>query len=145
MTYSVIQTSQAPDAKPVGLSVTLTTDWVTIIDVPSYEIPELIFGGDTVVVPGVAEVISPLLLSNKSTETANVSIRVGRFNEDSNTTTFFILTNEIPVPAYDMLPIPMNGQFIYTGDVLQVKASALDSVDATISFTLGQAETDDVS
>ena len=62
---TIIPTTQAPDAKPIGLSATLTTDWQPIIEVPSYEIPELVFGGDTVVVPGVAEIITPLLIANR--------------------------------------------------------------------------------
>jgi hypothetical protein len=136
-----ITTSQAPDAKPVGLSVTLTTSWGAIIEVPSYEVPELVFGGDTVVVPGVAEIITPLIIANRDTSTVDVSIRV--YRESSNTT--FWLANEIPIPAFDVLAFPMNGQFIYTGDILEMKATTDNTVDATISYTLGQAEEDDVA
>lgn len=141
MTYSIISTSQAPDAKPIGLSVTLTTDWQPIIEVPSYEVPELVFGGDTVVVPGVAEIITPLLIANRDIQTVDVSIRV--YRASSNTT--FWLANEIPIPKFDVLAYPMNGQFIYAGDILEVKATTDNTVDVTISFTLGQAEEDDVS
>lgn len=138
---TIISTSQAPDAKPIGLSVSLSTEWQTIIEAPSYEIPELVFGGDTVIVPGVAEIISPMLISNKDTQTRTVSIRI--YRAESNTS--FIIGNEIPVPAYDILPIPMNGQFIYAGDLVEVKASANNTVDVTISYTVGQAEQDDVA
>jgi hypothetical protein len=137
---TIITTSQAPDAKPVGLSVTLTTDWETIIDVPSYEVPELVFGGTNIIVPGVAEIISPMFVSNIGTVTANVSIRI--YRGESNTS--FIIANEIPIPAYDAIPIPLNGQFIYTGDTVDVKSSANSAINVTISYTVGQAEQDDV-
>lgn len=138
---TIITTSQAPDAKPVGLSVSLTTDWETIIEVPSYEVPELVFGGTTTVVPGVAEIISPMIISNVDTQTANVSVRIYR----SSSNTAFIIVNELPVPAYDVLPLPLNGQFIYTGDTIDVKASANAAINITISYTVGQAEQDDVA
>jgi hypothetical protein len=137
----IINTSQAPDAKPIGLSVTLTTDWQPIIEVPSYQIPELVFGGDTVVVPGVGEIITPLLIANRDIQTVDVSIRV--YRASSNTT--FWLANELPIPRFDVLAYPMNGQFIYTGDILEVKATTNNTVDVTISYTLGQAEEDDVA
>lgn len=138
---SIISTSQAPDAKPIGLSTTLTTNWETIIEVPSYEVPELVFGGDTVVVPGVAEIISPMVISNVDVQTVNVSVRI--YRAESNTA--FIIANELPVPAYDILPLPLNGQFIYTGDTVDVKASTNGTVNITISYTVGQAEQDDVA
>jgi len=137
----IIVTSQAPDAKPIGLSYSIPDDWDPLITVPSYEIPELVFGGDTVIVPGVGEIISPMLLSNKTASTETVSVRV--FRSDANT--YFNLVNELPVPSNDVLALPFNGQFIYTGDVVEVKASTNDALDLTISYTVGQAETDDVS
>ena len=45
MTINTIVTSQAPDAKPVSKNITLTTNWQTLIEVPNYEVPELVFGG----------------------------------------------------------------------------------------------------
>lgn len=141
MTYSIVTTSQAPDAKPIGLSVTLTTNWDTIIDVPSFEVPELVFGGDTVVVPGVAEIISPMIITNIDVQTVDVSVRI--YRASSNTS--FIIANELPIPAYDVLPLPLNGQFIYTGDTVDVKASMNGAVNVTISYTIGQAEQDDVA
>jgi hypothetical protein len=141
MTYSIISTSQAPDAKPIGLSVALTTNWETIIDIPSFEVPELVFGGDTIVVPGVGEIISPMIITNIETQTVDVSVRI--YRASSNTT--FIIANELPVPAFDVLPLPLNGQFIYTGDTVDVKASMNGAANITISYTVGQAEQDDVA
>ena len=136
----IIQTSQAPDAKPIGLSVSATTDWTSIIEVPSYDIPSQQFGGGRDVVPGVAEIISPMLLSNKTSSTETISIRVYR----ASSNTVFTIANQIPVPPNDIMPIPLNGQFIFTDDTLDIVASANSAVDVTISYTVGQAEEDDV-
>ena len=140
MTIQIIQTSQAPDAKPIGLSKNLTSNWQVLIEVPSYEVPEETFGGGTIIVPGVAEVISPLLVCNKTTSTALISIRM--FREEANT--YFLIANDLPIAGTDVTPIPLNGQFIYTGDMLEVKASTNNAIDETMSYTVGQAEQDDV-
>lgn len=136
----IITTSQAPDAKPVGVSRTATTTWDVVVSAPQYQVPQQTFGGGTDIVPGVAEIISPMLVSNKSANTATISLRI--YREESNN--YFTVANELPVPVNDILPIPLNGQFIYTGDTLEVQASANDSIDITLSYTVGQAEEDDV-
>jgi hypothetical protein len=140
MTIQIIQTSQAPDAKPIGLSKKLSTELETIIEVPSFEVPQQSFGGGSIVVPGVAEIISPMLLCNFTSSTETVTIKVYRADADDD----FFIVNQIPVPAFDILPIPLNGQFIYTGDLLMVSGSANNAIDITISYTVGQAEEDDV-
>ena len=137
---TTIITSQAPDAKPVGKSMSLTTTYTSLITVPNYEIPDETFGGLTIVVPGVAEIISPLLVCNKSASTAKISARIFR-SEDSS---IFTIANAMPIGSNDILPLPLNGQFLYTGDILEVKADVNSALDVTISYTLGQAEQDDV-
>jgi hypothetical protein len=144
-TIVTISTSQSPDAKPVAISKTLTTNFSVLIEVPNFEIPELVFGGSTVEVPGVAEVITPLILSNKTANTAYVDIQVYRllsYAEDPPTSaaSVFSLATNIPVPGYDTIFFPMNGQFFYNGDILEAKADVNGAVDVTISYTLGQAE-----
>lgn len=140
MAITIITTSQAPDAKPIGVSKTLTTEWQTIMEVPSYEVPEESFGGGTKIVPGVAEIISPLIVCNKSNGTKSFSIRV--FRNEANTN--FSIASQIPVPAYDSLFFPLNGQFIFTGDKLEITANTNSDIDITLSYTVGQAEQDDV-
>jgi hypothetical protein len=140
MTIEIIQTSQAPDAKPVAISKRLSSSWEEIISVPSYEVPEESFGGGTIVVPGVAEIISPMLVSNITSSTASISIRV--FRNEANT--HFFIANDFPIAGNDVTPIPLNGQFILTGDILEVQASIVDALDITLSYTVGQAEQDDV-
>lgn len=136
----IIQTEQAPDAKPVGVSRTLDINWQTLIEVPAYEVPEQSFGGTTIITPGVAEIISPLLSCNKSSAPATISLRIYRF--ESNT--HFIIANELPIDTNDIIAIPLNGQFIYTGDTLEAKTNIDDAIDVTLSYTVGQAEQDDV-
>lgn len=144
-TVITVRTSQSPDAKPVAVNKTLTTNYTEIISVPDFEVPELVFGGSFIVAPGVAEVISPLMLSNKTANTVYVDLQIYRLYDYSTdpatsvTSTFSLATN-IPIPAYDTLPFPLNGQFFYNGDLLEAKADTNDAVDITISFTLGQAE-----
>ena len=140
MTITTIVTSQAPDAKPVAKSFTLSTNWQTMIEVPNYEVPELVFGGSTTVEPGVGEVISPLMLCNYTANTVQVDVKTYRYTEND---TFNIVKN-MQIPAFDTIPLPLNGQFFKSGDLLEIKADTNLSVDATLSFTLGQSEEDDV-
>lgn len=140
MPITTIQTSQAPDAKPVAKNLVLSTNWQEIINVPNYEVPELVFGGSTTVEPGVGEVISPLVLCNTTAATVRCDVQVYRYDENTN---YYIIRN-LPVPAYDTIPIPLNGQFLKSGDILEAKADADLAIHSTLSFTLGQSEEDDV-
>ena len=140
MPITTIITSQAPDAKPVAVNLVLSTNWQVIINVPNYEVPELVFGGSTTIEPGVGEIISPLVLCNTSSNTVNVDVQVYRYDVND---TFYIIRN-LPVPSYDTIPIPLNGQFLKSGDILEAKASVDLAVHSTLSFTLGQSEEDDV-
>ena len=140
MTIQIIQTTQAPDAKPVAVSRNLTTSWLSIVETPSYQVPEESFGGGTIIVPGVSEIISPLIVCNKGVATASFSVRAYRYELDTE----FIIANSIPVAPNDVLTVPLNGQFFLTGDRLEVQASANNVLDITISYTVGQAEQDDV-
>jgi hypothetical protein len=142
MAITTVQTSQAPDAKPVVRSFTLQTNWQTMIEVPNYEVPELVFGGSTVVEPGVGEVISPLILCNFTANTVAVDVRATRYEGGTNVP--YWICRSLQIPAFDTIPLPLNGQFFKTGDTLDLKADANDAVDATLSFTLGQSEEDDV-
>lgn len=147
MTIKRIITSQAPDAKPIGISKSISNaGWTTLIEAPQYEIPEETFGGGTIIVPGVAEIISPLLISNTTATSATVDIRIyRRLNSDGDPDgTNYTIAAQLPIPAYDILPLPLNGQFIATGDLLEITSSTSSGINATISYTVGQAEQDDV-
>jgi len=139
-TITTITTSQAPDAKPVIANFTLTTNWKTLISVPNYSVPELVFGGSNVTEPGVGEVISPLVLTNHSANTVKVDVRTHRYDVNDE---FYVVRN-MPIPSYDTFALPLNGQFFASGDLLEIKADQNLCADALISFTLGQAEEDDV-
>lgn len=140
MAITTINTTQAPDAKPVAKSFTLSTNWQTMIEVPNYEVPELVFGGSTTTEPGVGEVISPLMLCNFTANTVSIDVRTYRYDLND---TFWIVRN-MQIPAYDTVPLPLNGQFFKSGDLLELKTDTNLAVDATLSFTLGQSEEDDV-
>ena len=103
-------------------------------------VPELVFGGSTTTEPGVGEVISPLILCNFTANTVAVDVRTHR--EEINAE-FWIIRN-LQIPAYDTVPLPLNGQFFRSGDLLEIKCDTNLAVDATLSFTLGQSEEDDV-
>lgn len=140
-----ITTVQSPDAKPVAASKNVTTVFTTLIEVPNFETRELVFGGENVVSPGVAEIISPLMVTNYSANTAYFDVRVYRlFDYSTQPETFvsdtFYFYRNIPIPAYDTIPIPLNGQFFYNGDLLEIRADQNDAISVNISYTLGQAE-----
>ena len=144
-TVITVATTQSPDAKPIAVSKTLTTNFTPLITVPSFEIPELVFGGSTVLAPGIAEVISPLIISNKTANTVYIDVQVFRLYDYSadppiDVASTFSLATNIPIPGYDTLPFPLNGQFFYNGDVLEAKSNVNDAIDVTISYTIGQAE-----
>lgn len=141
MTITKLITSQAPDAKPIGVTKSISNaGWTILIEVPEYEIPEETFGGGTITVPGVAEIISPLLITNTTAASATVDIRIYRYSDTTN----YLIASELPIPAYDILPMPLNGQFIASGDRLEVTSSTASGINVTISYTVGQAEQDDV-
>ena len=140
MPITTIVTSQAPDAKPVAVNKVVSTNWQVLIEVPQYEVPELVFGGSTTVEPGVGEVISPLILCNTVANTVNIDVRVHR--EDVNAE--FNLLKNMPISGYQTTAIPLNGQFLKSGDTLEIIADTDLAVHATLSFTLGQSEEDDV-
>lgn len=140
MPITTITTSQAPDAKPVAINKVVSTNWQVLIEVPQYKVPELVFGGSTTVEPGVGEVISPLILCNTTANTVNIDVRTHR--EDVNAE-FYILRS-MPIPGYQTTAIPLNGQFLKSGDTLEILADTDLAVHSTLSFTLGQSEEDDV-
>jgi hypothetical protein len=137
---TVIRTSQAPDAFPIGFNAVLTTEFDEVITVPQFMVPELVFGGSETIEPGIGEVISPLILCNTTQNTVTVDVNIYRYE---NSLTFDLIKN-LPVPAYDTIPIPINGQFFVSGDILQAKCSANLAVTATLSYTIGQSEEYDV-
>jgi len=137
---TIVETSQAPDALPIGKNLELSTNWQEVITVPKFEVPELVFGGSTTVEPGVGEVISPFIISNKTANTVNLDVRIYRFEQNDN----YYLIRNMPVPAYDTIPIPLNGQFFASGDLLEAKCDTNLALDATISYTIGQSEEYDV-
>lgn len=137
---TTIQTTQAPDAKPVGISRRLSNIWQVLVEVPQYEVPEQIFGGSTFIAPGAAEIITPLLVCNTSSTVAFLSLRV--FRKDTNN--YYTIINNLPITPNDLTTIPLNGQILITDELLEAICDRSDVLDVHISFTVGQPEQDDV-
>lgn len=87
----------------------------------------------------------PEPLEQASTEGGGTGFSI-TVNEDnlSNIVGHYYLSKEIPIRTQDTLVFPMNGQFLNTGDRLQIRAGDNDVLHATVSYTQGQAEEDDV-
>lgn len=73
----------------------------------------------------------------------NFSLTVSE-NNLSTTVGFFTLAENTPVEPRDVLVFPLNGQFLLSGDRLQVKANDDNLLEVTVSYTEGQAEEDDL-
>ena len=144
----VITTSQAPAAKPVGANLLLTTSWQDLVEAPLYVVPLVGFSTATVNARGVVEFSSPLLITNIDSTTRSFSARITRASGSS-----FVIANAVTVEANDVLPFPLNGQFLIrddtvslsVGDKLELLASANNALVATVSYTEGQAEDNDVT
>ena len=46
---TIVVTTQAPDALPIGKNLEVTTNWQEVITVPQFKVPELVFGGSTTI------------------------------------------------------------------------------------------------
>lgn len=76
-----ITTEQAPSAKPISVSLDVTTDWQTLIEVPDYDVPVVGFGSSRRIAPGVSEISSPLLVTNydwENPQTVKLDVRIVR-------------------------------------------------------------------
>ena len=137
MAIRTIALLEAPAAQPRAESKTVPQgSWLEIVDAPQYELPKSNFTSEgTKIAPGVAEISSPLLVSNKSSGEARVTAQIVRQNGDVSE-----FATDYPVPVADALPLPLQGQFLLAGDIVQVMSDTADALDATISWTEGQAE-----
>lgn len=146
---AIINTTQAPAAKPLAVNLELTTTYQTFVEANAYTVPLVGFNAGTRTARGVAEFSSPLLVTNISSSPATFSVQIVR--GFSNPAVTFLIANEMVVEPNDVVIFPLNGQFLlreptgFAGDRLQLKASANARLVATISYTEGQAEEDDVS
>jgi hypothetical protein len=75
---TIIETEQAPSSKPRSASAILTTDWLTMVDVPQYNVPLVGFGSSRRLAPGVAEPSAPVMFVNTSSATQKIDVRIIR-------------------------------------------------------------------
>ena len=133
---ATITTEQAPAAKPISSSVILTSAYQDIIVVDNYDVPVVGFAADRRIAPGVAEISSPLILTNTTGTTKTVSVRINRGGST------FMVASGVQIEGNETAYLPLNGQFLLseTSDSLQAVSDSVGSVHATISYTQGQAE-----
>ena len=139
---TTIVTNQAPTAKPVGVSLRVGTSNVNLIEVPDYDVPVQGFIGGRRIAPGVAEISSPLILCNYSNSDTQVTVEIVRAGSPGLVAE---VLKDFTVEAKQTELVPLNGQFLATGEVLRARAANIERIVATISYTVGQAEEDDVS
>jgi hypothetical protein len=153
MPLPLIETSQAPVAKQKAVNLQLTTAAQTLVECPAYTVPLLGFNAGDRTARGVVEFSSPLLVTNISGSPANFTVRVNRVNPVANSVSTFIIGNQFVVEPNDIAIFPLNGQFLLRepnadenlgGDYLDISASANNALVATVSYTEGQAEENDV-
>lgn len=72
------------------------------------------------------------------------TISPDRDDLDFNSNVIFLARN-LRVETDDVLLVPVNGQFFLSRDLLQVRASANSLLQATVSYTEGQAEENDIT
>jgi hypothetical protein len=147
MPRPLIVTSQAPVAKQIGVTLALTTTEAIMAEAPGYTVPLLGFNAGTRTARGVVEFSSPLLVSNITTVSQTFTARIIRITPAGT----FVIANAVTVEPNDTLIYPLNGHFLLretteiAGDYLDIKANANASLVATLSYTEGQAEEDDVA
>ena len=136
---SLVVTNQAPSAKPISVFIPVPSSYTNLITVDEYEIPVTGFAAETRIAPGVAEVTSPVTVSNTSSETETFDLRILRDNTE------VLISNQFPVEPNEIMFVPLNGHFFLseTSDTLQIRASTGGALTVMLSFTQGQAEEDD--
>jgi len=136
---ATITTREPPVGHPKRRSNTVGTSLANILSVDDYEVTRTVAGVTTTeTVGGIVEIAAPLFLCNRSASTCWVSVRITRQSGATNS----YLVYEQDIPARETLQVPVNGQFLLTGDTLQLVAQTADSIDYTISWTQGEAEAD---
>jgi hypothetical protein len=136
---ATIATTSPPVGTPKRKSVVLTTSWVSLVTVDNYSVTRVVAGAfSTVTVGGVGEITSPLILTNVTTTARWASARIVRVSAGG---TSRIIHQQL-IPAGESLVVPINGQFLLTGDTLDIQAEANSAIEATLSWTQGEAEGD---
>lgn len=90
--------------------------------------------------PGVAEISSPLILCNDSSSDTSVTVEIVRPGP-----LIVPVLQDFLIESKQTELLPLNGQFLMTGESLRLRAAHTNRLVATISYTVGQAEEDDVA
>lgn len=100
-------------------------------------------------VGGYVQAVPEPLEQNLESVEANLSPGIGftltvAESNLSDTEEHFYLMKGYPIRPFDLYRFPFSGQFLLTRDKLQIRADLDNKVTATISYTEGQAEEDDI-
>ena len=95
---TIVVSTQAPDALPIGKNLELSTNWQEVITVPQFKVPELVFGGSTTMKKEQKEQIRKIINLKKSGN--NLDYVTGWFLKaeqyiDEQTPIGFVATNSI--------------------------------------------------
>lgn len=107
--------------------------YTTILETPDYLIPAN--GPNPQRTVQAVSLLTSLVVSNNSTATIQVSVRV----LDSNNVSWLLL-NEMDVPPNDFALIELGKQNLPTGDRLQIRTNVFQGAVASLSYVLNQRE-----
>jgi len=137
---TTITTEQAPSAKPISAGLALTLDWQTLIDVPNYDVPIVGFGTSRRVAPGVAEISSPLMITNFGSTPSTVSVRVVKADRPliaaQNEGDFSTFNGGVGYVAGEVITLANGAEVTVDGvSNASVNAFTLDSVGVFVADT----------
>lgn len=107
--------------------------WTTVLDVPSYVIPES--GPNPQRVVTAVALLTSLVVANNGSDTIQLSIRV----VDSGGVEWLIL-NQMDIPPNDFALIELGKQNLPSGERMQLKCENFQGATACLSYVLNQRE-----
>lgn len=113
--------------------VALSSDWLTVYEVPEYLIPAS--GPVAARTVDAAAIVTGLIICAETVTGINVSLRI--LNEIG---TEFNLMVAAAVPYGDFLPVPIDRQVLKSGERIQARLNVSQVADAHFSFILNQRE-----
>jgi len=138
-TVPIIEAEIAPNAKPERSTAEVGSDWHVLVRAPFYYVPGSGFATGYELQHGAAELSSPVLITNNTPDEVRSHLRVVDIHGSQRR-----VASDIPVRPYDVLLVPLNGQFIHSGERLEARTNADDGVVMTVSYTVGEIEVEQV-
>lgn len=134
-TVPMIEAEIVPNAKPERSTQAISTSWQPLIETPFYYVPGSGFAMGYELQHGAAELSSPVLVTNKTSGEAVFDLRFVELDGTEH-----IVTHETPVQPDDTTLVPLNGQFILSGERLEIRSNVDEGLIANVSYTVGEIE-----